>query len=90
MEAVFILFLVVALSLFSISFPNVPQGLYQVIMVCVTVLVLEKLTTAMFSGKCIDEFIPKKRRVEVQKNFVEAQRSQPKPEDMLVTGWRSR
>jgi hypothetical protein len=90
MEAVFILFLVVALSLFSISFPNVPQGLYQVIMVCFTVLVLEKLTTAMFSGKCIDEFIPKKRRVEVQKNLVEAQHSQPKPEDMLSTGWRSR
>jgi hypothetical protein len=90
MEAVFVLLLVVALSLFSISFPNVPQGLYQAIMVCVTVLVLEKLTTAMFSGKCIAEFIPKKKHVEVRTDLLEAQHSQPKPEEMLSTGWRSR
>jgi hypothetical protein len=90
MESVFAILLVTALSLLSMSFPNVPEGLYQAIAICAIVLVLEKLTTAMFSGKCIAEFIPKKRRVKVQMDLVEAEHSQPTPEEMLSTDWRSR
>jgi hypothetical protein len=90
MEGAFMFLLGAALSLLWISFPNVPQRLYQAIVICALVLVMEKLTTAMFSSKCVAEFIPKKRRVKVQMDEVLAERSAPKPEEMLATGWRSR
>jgi hypothetical protein len=90
MEGVFVFLLAVALDALWICFPNVPEGLYQAIAVCAIALVMQKLTTAMFSGKCIAEFIPKKWRVKAQMEMVEAQRVQPKPEEILSTDWRSR
>ena len=90
MEIVFASLLAVALDALWISYPKVPQSIYQAVAVCVAVLILEKLTTAMFSSKCITEFIPKKRRVAAQIELVEAERSKPNPEEMLATNWRSR
>jgi hypothetical protein len=64
--------------------------LYQAVGLCAFALALEKLTTALFSNKCVEEFVPKQRRVSVQIDKVLADRNGPLPEDMLSTGWRSR
>ncbi len=90
METIFTFLLIVVLAAFLMSSPQAPQSLSQAIAVCVIVLVFEKLTTALFSSKCVEEFIPKQRHVEVQMDLVLADRTAPKPEDMLCAGWRSR
>jgi hypothetical protein len=90
MEMVLTFLLAVSSIALFISSPQAPQLLYQAVGLCAFALVLEKLTTALFSNKCVEEFIPKKSSVEVQIDKVLADRSGPKPEEMLSTGWRSR
>ena len=89
MEIAFFFLLAVALDALSISYPKVPDGLYQAVAVCIIILVFEKLTTALFSGKCISEFIPKKRRVALHLDKILTEHGVPKSEEMLATGWRS-
>jgi hypothetical protein len=90
MEMVLTFLLAVSSIALFISSPQAPQLLYQAVGLCAFALVLEKLTTALFSSKCVEEFIPKKRRVEVQIDKVLADRKGPLPEEMLVANWRSR
>ncbi len=74
----------------SLSSPSAPRSIIQAIMLCAIVLGFEKMATAMFSCKCVEEFIPKQRRVEVLIDQSPAHRSSAEPEEMLATGWRSR
>jgi hypothetical protein len=90
MEITFTFLLIAVSTAFLISSPHAPRCLSQAIAACVIILVFEKLTTALFSSKCVEEFIPKQRHVEVLTDEVLADHSAPKPEDMLCTGWRSR
>jgi hypothetical protein len=90
METIFTFLLIVISAAFLISSPHAPRSLSQAIVVCIIVLVFEKLATAMFSGKCVEEFIPKQRHVEVLLDQSPTHRSEPETEEMLCTGWRSR
>jgi len=90
MEITFTFLLIAVSAAFLISSPHAPRSLIQAIVACVIVIVFEKLATAMFSSKCVEEFIPKNRHVEAQMDLVLADRTAPKPEEMLCTGWRSR
>jgi hypothetical protein len=53
------------------------------------VLGFEKMATAMFSSKCVEDFIPKQRRVKVLIDQSPAHQSSVKTEEMLTTDWRS-
>lgn len=90
MEITFTFLLIAVSAAFLISSPHAPRSLIQAIAACVIVIVFEKLATAMFSSKCVEEFIPKNRHVETQMDMVLADRTAPKPEEMLCAGWRSR
>jgi hypothetical protein len=82
------------LTLLSIAFLMSPLDdkwrLGQAIVVCSTVLVIEKLSTIMFSSKSVEEFIPKQRHVKVLIDQTPAHRCEPDPEDALSIAWRSR
>ena len=90
METIVFLLLITATIAFSLSSPSAPRGIVQAIVLCAMVLGFEKMVTALFSNKCVEDFIPKQRRVEVLIDQSPAHRSAPKPEEMLATGWRSR
>jgi hypothetical protein len=89
MEFIFASSLVISSVIFWKDYLQVPKYLGQIILLCVIILVYEKLVTTLFSGKCVDEFIPEKRHVEVQVEKVIADRAAPQSEDILATGWRS-
>ncbi len=90
METLFTFLLIVSSIAFLMSSPKNQLQLGQAIAICVIILVIEKLSTIMFSSKSIEEFIPKQRHVEVLIDQTPAHSSQPEPEDALATGWRSR
>jgi hypothetical protein len=90
MEILLAFLLAVSSIALFISSPQAPQLLYQAVGLCAIAFALEKLTTALFSSKCVEEFIPRQRHVEVQIDKVLADRNGPKSEEMLATGWRSR
>ena len=90
METIVFLLLIAATIAFSLSSPSAPRGIVQAIVLCAIVLGFEKMVTALFSNKCVEDFIPKQRRVEVLIDQSPAHRSSLEPEEMLATGWRSR
>jgi hypothetical protein len=89
METIVFLLLIAASVAFSLSSPSAPRGIVQAIVLCVIVLGFQKTAAAMFSNKCVEEFIPKQHKVEVLIDQSPAHRSSPEPQDMLATGWRS-
>lgn len=89
MELLFAFLLTVSSIVFAENYAEDPKSLGQAVVVCAIVIIYEKLVTCLFSGKCIDEFIPQKRHVDVQVEKVAAARAATRPEDMLATGWRS-
>ena len=90
METIVFLLLIAATIAFSLSSPSAPRSISQAIILCAIVLGFEKMATAMFSNRCVEEFIPKQHRVEVLIDQSPAHRSSPEPEEMLAIGWRSR
>ena len=90
METIIFLLLVAATIALSLSSPSAPRSIVQAIILCAIVLGFEKMVTALFSNKCVEDFIPKQRRVEVLIDQSPAHRSSPESEEMLATGWRSR
>jgi hypothetical protein len=91
METIFLALLVAASISLSLDSPSAPRNIVQAIIIfCATVLGFEKMATAMFSCKCVEEFIPKQRRVEVLIDQSPSHRSSSESEDALATGWRSR
>ena len=77
-------------AFFLLTSPDDQWRLGHAIIVCSTILVLEKLSTIMFSCKSVEEFIPKQRYVDVMIDQTPTRRSRPEPEDALSIGWRSR
>jgi hypothetical protein len=90
MEIIVFLLLVASTAAFLISAPSAPRSITQAILLCAIILGYEKTVTALFSNKCVEDFIPKQRRVEVLIDQSPAHWSSPEPEEMLATGWRSR
>jgi hypothetical protein len=88
-ELLFVFLLTVSSIVFIENYAEDPKYLAQAVALCAIAIVYQKLTTSLFSCKCIDEFIPKKRRVEVKIEEIIADRSTPQFEDMLATRWRS-
>jgi hypothetical protein len=89
METIVFLLLVAATAMYFISSPSAPRGIIQAIILCAMILGYEKTVTALFSNKCVEEFIPKKRRVEVLTDQSPSHRPSSESEDALATGWRS-
>jgi hypothetical protein len=88
-ELLFVFLLTISSIVFIVNYAEDPQNLGQAIAICAVAIVYQKLTASLFSCKCIDEFIPKKRRVKVKVEEMNADRSTPQFEDMLAAGWRS-
>ncbi len=88
-ELLFALLFTVSSIVFIENYAEDPKNLAQAVAICAIAIVYQKLTASLFSCKCIDEFIPKKRRVEVKIEKMNTDRSAPQFEDMLATGWRS-
>lgn len=86
-ELLFALLFTVSSIMFIKNYAEDPRYLAQAVAICAIAIVYQKLTTSLFTCKCIDEFIPKKRRVEVKIEKMNADRSAPQFEDMLATGW---
>ena len=89
MELLFAFLLTVSSIVLVENYADDPKCIAQAVAICAVVIIYQKLTISLFSCKCIDEFIPKKRRVAVKIEEMNADRSTPQFEDMLATGWRS-
>ncbi|MGA2092740.1 MAG: hypothetical protein ABSH16_04945 [Sedimentisphaerales bacterium] len=89
MELLFASLLTVSSIVFIENYTEDLKYLGQAVVICAIAIVYQKLATSLFSGKCVDEFIPKKRHVEVQIEKVITDGAAPQPEDMLASNWRS-
>jgi len=89
METIVLLLLAVSATAYFISTPSAPRSITQAIMLCAIILGFEKTVTALFSNKCVEDFIPKQRHVEV---LIEQSASRKSPDDSkepFAVGWRS-
>jgi hypothetical protein len=84
METIVFGLLAASTAALFLSSPSAPRGITQAIMLCAIVLGYEKAVTALFSSKCVEDFIPKQRHVEVS-----IDKSKDGSKDKLATGWRS-
>jgi hypothetical protein len=89
-ETIVFLLLVASAATLPLSPPSDSRSIIQAIMLCAIVLGFEKASTAMFSSKCVEEFIPKKRRVEMLLDQSPARQSSSEIEEVLSPNWRSR
>jgi hypothetical protein len=83
METIVLLLLAASAATYYISTPPVSNSITQAIMLCAIILGFEKMATAMFSNKCIEDFIPKPQHVEV------LNKTQDDSKVSFATGWRS-
>ena len=91
MQAIFALLLAAIATAFFMTPPgHQQQQLKYAIMTCAIVLVYQKLVAVLHANNFVNEFIPKHRHVEDQKDGAAAYSSLPKPEEMLSIDWRSR
>jgi hypothetical protein len=89
MESITILLLAAGVVMFSLSSPSAPRSIYQAIILCALVLGFQKLVTALFSSKCIEEFIPIERQVEVKIDQSASRRPSSESEGPPSGDWRS-
>jgi hypothetical protein len=89
METIVFLLLSAATTAYFISSPSAPRSISQAIILCAIVLGYQKAVSSMFSNKCIEDFIPKKRHIEVMTNQSSSQKLPINFKDALATGWRS-
>ena len=89
METMVFLLLVASTTAYFISAPSAPRSITQAIMLCAIILGFEKIVTALFSNKCVEDFIPVQRHVEVLADQLSEHRHSSESEDALTTGWRS-
>ncbi len=68
METIIFIILAATSAAYFISSPSAPRSITQAIALCGIILLYEKLVTALFSNMCIEDFIPKKRKIEMQHN----------------------
>ena len=90
MEILFAFLLMLLSVTFFMSQQSDKKLLRETIVVCAFILVFKKLSSILFSSKCIEEFIPQSRHVDVIIDKTPSYSAEPEPEDALATGWRSR
>ncbi len=90
MEIIFATLLALISVAFFMSSGADKTLLGHTIWVCAFILVLKKLSSMLFSSKCVEEFIPKPRHVKVITDKTPGHGPVPELEDALATGWRSR
>jgi hypothetical protein len=74
---------------YFISSPSAPRSIVQAIVLCAIILGYEKTVTALFSNRCVEDFIPTQRHVEVLTDQSPSHRPSSDSEEALATGWRS-
>jgi hypothetical protein len=89
METIVFLLLIASTTAYFIDSPSAPRSISQAIILCAIVLCFEKMVTALFSNKCVEDFIPEQRRVEVLIDQSPSHKRSTEFEDALATGWRS-
>jgi hypothetical protein len=89
METIIFLLLAASTTTYFVSAPSAPRSITQAIMLCVIVLGFEKTVASLFSNRCVEEFIPKQRHVEVLTEQSAANKSSDNAKEALATGWRS-
>jgi hypothetical protein len=89
METIVFLLLVASTAMYFVSSPSAPRSITQAIMLCAIILGYEKTVVALFSNKCVEDFIPKQRHVEVLTEQSAAKKSSDSAKEALATGWRS-
>jgi hypothetical protein len=89
METIVFLLLVAATTAYFISAPSAPRSIIQAIVLCAIILGYEKTVTALFSNRCVEEFIPTRRHIEVLTDQSPSHRSSSDSDEALATGWRS-
>jgi hypothetical protein len=89
MELLFAFLLTVSSIIFAKHYAEDPRYLSQAVAVCAIMLLYQKMVTCLFSGKCVDEFIPKKWHVDVKVEKTNDGRKSTQPQDMLASNWRS-
>ena len=88
-ETIVFLLLVASTTTYFISTPSAPRSIGQAIMLCAIILGYEKTVTALFSNKCVEDFIPKQRQVEVLIEQSASRKSSGDTKEPLATNWRS-
>jgi hypothetical protein len=89
METLVVLLLAASTTTYYISTPSAPRSITQAVILCAIILGFEKAVTALFSNKCIEDFIPKQRHVEVLVEQSASRKNQDDSKESLATGWRS-
>ena len=88
-ETIVFLLLIASTAAYFASAPSAPRSITQAIMLCAIILGYEKTVTALFSNKCVEDFIPKQRQVEVLIEQSASRKSSGDPKEPLATNWRS-
>jgi hypothetical protein len=88
-ETIVLLLLAASTTAYFIGTPSTPRSITQAIMLCAIVLGFEKTVTALFSNKCVEDFIPKQRHVEVLIEQSASRKTPDDPKEPLAVGWRS-
>ncbi len=89
METIVLLLLAASTTAYFIGTPSAPRSITQAIMLCAIVLGFERTVTALFSNKCVEDFIPKQRHVEVLIEQSASRKTQDDSKEPFAVGWRS-
>ena len=89
MEAIVTFLFAAGLAMFFLSSPTAPRNIYQAIVLCAIVLGFQKLVTALFSGRCVEDFIPIQQQIEVLVEQSPSRKPQVDAPELLAPNWRS-
>ncbi len=81
--------LVASTAALLVSTPSAPRSIVQAIILCAMVLGYEKTVTALFSNKCVEDFIPAQRHIEVLIDQSASRKSPDCDKESHAKGWRS-
>jgi hypothetical protein len=89
METIVFLLLVASTAAYFVSSPSAPRSIIQATILCAIVLGYQKTVASLFSNACVEDFIPKKRHIEVRIDQSPSRQSSDNTKESLATGWRS-
>jgi hypothetical protein len=89
METIVFVLLAAATTAYFISSPSAPRSISQAILLCAIVLGYQKTVSSLFSTKCVEDFIPTQRHIEVMTDQSPSRKSSDGDRESLATGWRS-
>ncbi|MGD0571510.1 MAG: hypothetical protein ABSB11_00650 [Sedimentisphaerales bacterium] len=88
-ETIAILLLAISTTAYFIGAPSAPHSVIQAIILCAIVMGFEKMVVALFSNRCVEEFIPKQRHVEVLIEQSASRKTKDDSKEPFAAGWRS-